>query len=217
MILREFSQVKVFENKENRGFAQGMNRAIEEASGRYLFSFNPDMVVPPGSLETLVQYLDDHHEVGAVGPKLECPDGGVQHSCYQFMELKTILYRRLPLLKKLPFAKAHLNKYLMADWDHATTREVDYLLGAAILLRRETVDQVGVFDPQFFMYFEDQDLCRRCWDAGWKVVYHPDSTMIHYHRRETATGNFLQQLLNPLTRAQIKSAVYYYKKHKRRR
>src|SRR3989339_781857 len=213
MVNQEFPQVKVIVSEVNEGFAKGINHAMKEASGRYFFSFNPDMVMLPKALEELVSYLDQHQTVGAVGPRLQCPSGELQQSCYRFMEVKTIFYRRLPFLKKLSFAKTHLQNYLMEEWDHQETREVDYLLGAAILLRREMIEKIGAFDERFFMYFEDQDLCRRCWDAGWKVVYHPFSVMIHYHRRETAEGNFFQQLLRPLTRHQIKSALYYYQKY----
>lgn len=191
-----------------------MNRGIEAAQGRYIFVFNPDIVVLPGAFEELVRYLDAHPEAGMVGPRLRNPDGGLQHSCFQFMRPETVLYRRLPVVKRLRAARRHINAYTMADWDHATTREVDYLLGAALLVRRGALDRVGGFDPAYFMYFEDQDLCRRFWKAGWKVVYHPKAELIHYHRRETADGNFFQQLLHPLTREQIKSAVYYFRKYR---
>ncbi len=211
----EFPTVKVIDHRKNIGFGNGMNLGIKESQGRYILVFNPDVIVLPGAFEELVRYLDEHKDVGMVGPQLHNPDGTLQYSCYKFMEPKTVLYRRLPFIRRLKSVRQHLDAYVMADWDHAQTREVDYLLGAAMLIRREVLDQVGGFDPAYFMYFEDQDLCRRFWNAGWKVIYHPTSKLIHYHRRETADGGFLQQLFHPLTRIQIKSALYYFKKHKK--
>lgn len=214
MAAAEFPEVRVLNNKANLGFGSAMNRGIEAAQGRYILVFNPDIVVKTGAFEELVRYMDAHPEAGIVGPRLRNPDGGLQFSCYTFMEPKTVLYRRLPFVRRLKQVQDHLGAYTMADWDHGTTREVDYLLGAAMLVRREALQQVGGFDPEYFMYFEDQDLCRRFWKAGWKVVYHPGAELIHYHRRETADGNFLRQLTHPLTRVQIKSAVYYFKKYR---
>ncbi|MBT5808248.1 glycosyltransferase family 2 protein [Candidatus Uhrbacteria bacterium] len=214
MVRKEFPEVRLIMSDRNLGFGVGMNKAIEQANGRYLFVFNPDIILTPGSVEGLMDYMETHPKVGMVGPELRNPDGSHQNSCYRFSKLSTIIYRRVPFLRSLKKAKAEIQEYLMADTDHAVTQEVDYILGAAMFVRRQAYEQVGGFDPEFFVYFEDQDWCRRFWQAGWKVVYHPAVHLIHYHRRETAEGGFIKQLLNPLTRIQIKSAVYYYKKYK---
>ncbi len=214
MVEQEFPHVKLIVNQCNEGFGRGMNKAIEKATGRYLFVFNPDIVMQPGVLERLTEYMDTHEDVGMVGPRLSHPDGSLQHSCYRFMKPSVILYRRVPVLRWFGFAKAQVREYMMVDMDHTQTQDVDYLLGAAMFIRRKALEQVGGFDPEFFVYFEDQDLCRRFWKKGWRVVYHPETELIHYHRRETAEGGFVKQLFNPLTRIQIQSAVYYYKKYK---
>jgi len=214
MASAEFPEVGILDNGKNVGFGQAINKGIDAAQGRYILVFNPDIVVQPGAFEKLVRYLDEHPEVGIVGPRLRNPNGELQHSCYRFMEPKTILYRRLPLIRCFRSVRRHLEEYALADWDHTSDREVDYLLGAAMLVRRDALQNVGGFDPNYFMYFEDQDLCRRFWKAGWKVVYHPEAELIHYYRRETADGNFFQQLMHPLTRVQIKSAVYYFHKYR---
>tara|TARA_Y100000031_G_C7872924_1_gene227192 strand:+ start:21 stop:440 length:420 start_codon:yes stop_codon:yes gene_type:complete len=130
------------------------------------------------------------------------------------MRPSIIFYRRIPFLGILPRAKKAVRDYLMVDDDHARVQDVDYILGAAMLIRKQALDEVGGFDPEFFVYFEDQDLCRRFWKKGWRVVYNPDVELIHYHRRETAEGGFVKQIFNPLTRIQIQSALYYYKKYK---
>lgn len=214
MVGREFPGVQIIVNEENEGFGRGMNKAMEVARARYLFVFNPDIILLPGSIEELVSFLDSHQDVGMVGPRLNNPDGSLQHSCYRFMNPHVILYRRLPFLRVLPQARRAVAEYLMAEVDHTKTQEVDYILGAAMLIRRKALNEVGGFDPHFFIYFEDQDLCRRFWKKRWRVVYHPVAELIHYHRRETAEGGFLAQLFNPLTRLQMKSALYYYKKYR---
>lgn len=214
MIRSEFPDVRLVMSDRNLGFGGGMNKAIEAASGRYVLVFNPDIAVFPGAFEKLVRYLDEHPDVGMVGPQLRHPDGEIQESCYRFIKPATIAYRRVPVLRSLPFARKEIDRYVMADWDHATERDVDYLLGAAMLVRREALEAVGGFDPAYFVYFEDQDWCRRFWKNGWRVVYYPGASMVHYHRRETAEGGFIQQLRNPLTRVQLRSAQYYFRKYK---
>lgn len=214
MLEREFPDVRVLISEHNLGFGAGMNRALTAAVGRYFLVFNPDIAVFSGALEKLVSLMDASPDIGILGPKLLNPDQTIQLSCFRYTEPKTILFRRLPFLQHLPAAKREMERYLMLDWDHGQARNVDYLLGACLCVRREAFEQVGGFDPAYFIYFEDQDWCRRFWLAGWRVVYDPSVSMIHYHRRETAEGNFFQQLLNPLTRTQIKSAMSYFKKFK---
>lgn len=213
-LLEEFPEVRIVDPNKNLGFGQGMNAAFKEARGRYLLVFNPDVSMLPGSLEELVRHLDENSRVGIVGARLNDPGGQLQHSCYTFMQPRTVFYRRLPFISRLESVKSHLDDYLMADWSHDETKEVDYILGACMLVRQELIKEIGTFDPGFFMYFEEQDLCRRAWLAGWRVVYHPDSIMVHYHRRETAEGGIVSQLLNPVTHHQIKSAIYYFKKYR---
>lgn len=215
-VMAEFEKVKIVVSEQNVGFGSGMNLAIKEARGRYLFVFNPDIAVFDGLLEKLIEFMDkpENQLVGIVGPKMLNPDRSFQQSFYRFMDPSIIVYRRVPFLRNMAFAKKALDNYLMKDADSTQTQEVDYLLGAALFIRRKALQEVGGFDPEYFVYFEDQDLCRRFWMKNWKVVYYPEAWLVHYHRRETAEGNFIKQLLNPLTRIQIKSAIYYYKKYK---
>jgi GT2 family glycosyltransferase len=215
-IAQEFPDVRVILQERNVGFGSGMNAAFREAQGTYVYVFNPDAIVLPGSLETLVSYLKEHADVGIVAPQLLHPDGSVQSSCFRFASPSVIFYRRFPLARFFSRARRAVKRYLMEEWDHQDTRDVDYVLGAAMCLRRTFAQTLGGFDPKFFLYFEEQDLCRRCWASGHRVVYHPRAKMIHYYRRETAEGNFFQQLFHPLTSVQLQSALYYYRKHGRK-
>lgn len=214
MIREEFPETQVIVTERNLGFGGAMNQALAQARGRYLFIFNPDIATFEGQIDQLRVFMDAHPDVGMVGPKLLNPDRSLQWSSYTFMDPFIIPYRRVPLLRSMKFAKRRVEEYLMSEWDHAQTRDVDYLLGAAMFVRREAYEQVGGFDSKFFVYFEDQDWCRRFWEANWRVVYHPHAWFVHYHRRETAEGGFWKQIRNPLTRVQIGSAMYYYRKYK---
>ena len=213
-VLEEFPEVTVLTTEENIGFGRGMNLAMEHSKGRFLFVFNPDMILTEGALEKLLMFMETHPDVGMVGPRLSNPDGSRQFSAYKFMAPEGILYRRVPLLRRFGFAQTAVDSYMLKGEDLTRTQNVDYVLGAAMFVRRKAYEDVGGFDPNFFVYFEDQDWCRRFWLNDWRVVYHPQVELIHYHRRETAEGGFVKQILNPLTRIQIKSALYYYKKYK---
>ncbi len=213
-MMKEFPEVKLIESAKNAGFGAGMNAAMKVATGRYLFVFNPDIALFSGVLEELVRYMDANPKVGMCGPQLLNPDGSLQLSCYRFMRPMTVIGRRVSFSRLVPSVRADLDAYLMKDWDHKETRDVDYLLGAAMFARREAIEAVGGFDEAFFVYFEEQDWCRRFWKAGWRVVYHPAAKLVHYHRRETAEGGLLAQLLNPLTHIQIRSAIYYFRKYR---
>ncbi len=209
----EFPEVRHIPLERNVGFGAAMNRGIEASSGRYVLIFNPDIVVQPGSLETLMGFMDAHPDVGICGPRLHNPDGSLQHSCYRFPQVMTPAYRRT-FLGKTPQGKRALSHYLMLDDDHDQTMDVDSLIGAALFTRRKMLEETGLFDEQFFMYYEDNDLCRRFWENGYRVVYHPESMMTHYHRRASADGSFVQQLFSRFAWIQIHSALKFFWKYR---
>lgn len=213
IIKKEFPEVKYLPMERNIGFGAGMNRGIEVAEGRYVLIFNPDIVLLNGSLEELFDFMEKNQDVGIVGPRLMNPDGSLQYSCYRLPTLLLPVYRRT-FLGKLPFAKKVLDEYFMVDSDHNETMEVDALLGGAMFARKSMLMEVGLFDERYFLYYEDNDLCREFWKNNCKVVYHPRSEMIHYHRRETADGGFWRQLFSWLTLVQISSFIKYIIKHR---
>jgi GT2 family glycosyltransferase len=211
MITQEFPEVRCIVSPTNCGFGPGNNIGIREAKGRYVVIMNPDIVVLDGALDCLVDYMDEHSDVGMVGPQLMNPDRSIQYSCYQYPTPMIPVYRRTPL-GKLKSGKQAIREYVMQDWDHATEREVDWLLGACIMMRKDMLDKVGLFDEQFFLYLEDTDLCRRAWEAGWRVVYNPAAQLVHYHKRESA-GGVLKSLRNKVTRIHIYSGIKYFRKY----
>lgn len=208
----EFPEVRYVPMEANRGFGYAMNAGMRKARGKYVLVFNPDIIVAPGALETLHAYMEANPQVGIVGPQLTNPDGTLQHSCYRFHTPMVPVYRRTPL-GALPAGRRAVAHFLMHDVDHGITQDVDWLMGSALFTRRAAIDDVGLFDDAIFMYLEDTDWCRRMWEKGWRVVYHPEVRMVHYHRRASNDGSLFAQLLSPMTRQHIRSALYYFRKY----
>jgi GT2 family glycosyltransferase len=181
LVRRDYPWVDLLVNETNLGLARAANRGARRAAGRYLMLLNPDVVVGPGSLAVLHRYLEENPAVALAAPRLLNPDGSLQHSCRRHYTLATYLLRRAPLRYLFPRHPV-VRRHLMLDWDHAGVREVDWVLGAAMMLRREAVGE-PVLDQRYFLYFEDVDLCLRLQRQGWKVVYHPGAEMLHHHER----------------------------------
>ena len=207
----KYPDVKFIAASQNDGYAAGNNLGIKAATGRYVLIMNPDITVRPGSIDALVKFMDEHPNVGICGPKLIKPNGRVDESCYRFHRWTTPLYRRTPL-GRLPIGLSENSRYIMDDFNRLETREVDWLLGAVLMARRAALDKVGLFDEKYFLYFEDTDLCRRFWQAGYRVVYFTGSTMVHCHERASAQVLWLFGPLNRAAREHIKSCIYYFRK-----
>ena len=210
---RQFPSVRYLTLEKNVGFGAAMNVGIGAAKGKYILIFNPDIIVGAGSLEALCVFMDTHPSVGIVGPKLLNPDGTLQYSCYRIPTIFTPAYRRT-FLQNFSFGKREIESYLMINDSHNETMDVDSLIGAALFSRRQTLERIGFFDERFFMYYEDNDLCRRVWEAGESVVYLPEAKMVHFHRRASADGTFFQQILSRFTWIQIASALKYFWKYR---
>ncbi len=177
-----FPGVVLLANVKNAGFAAANNQAAQRALGRYLFFLNPDTIVLPGSIEALLGYADQHSETGILGPKILNPDGSRQLSCWrEYPGVKNALVDAF-YLWKLPwlwFSQASV----YTDGELSETREVAHLLGACLFIRRETWEQIGPFDEQFFIFLEETDLCFLAKQNHWKVEYFPGSEIIHYGRQ----------------------------------
>ena len=175
-----FPGVRLVENAGNVGFAHAANQGIGFARGRHVLCLNPDTVVHDGAVAAMVAYLEAHPRVGAVGARLLESDGTLQYSCRRFPGYLTILFGRYALLTRLFPGNAGSRDYLYLDWDHRTAREVDWVSGACLMVRREVLAQVGAFDEGYFLFVEDMDWCRRIRQAGWAVVYLPDAVVTHH-------------------------------------
>jgi len=176
-------------NKENVGYARGCNRGMAQVDAEYYLILNPDIVVQPGALDRLLDFADAHPRAGVVGPQLLNTDGSIQNSCRRFYTLKTLLLRRTILGRIFPDSRT-VHLHLMDDFDHQTSRPVDWILGGCMLARRSAMERTGPMDERFFLYFEDVDWCYRMWQAGFEVQYTPDARFVHHHRRDSAAGKF---------------------------
>lgn len=205
-VRERYPWVQVHAGRENLGYSKGVNIGIRRARGNYLFILNPDTVVRRGAVQRLVDFMEETPDAGIVGPRLVFHDGSVQLSCRRFYTFRVLLLRRTPLGKLFPNARA-VRDHLMLDFDHDSTRPVDWLIGAAMLVRREAVDSVGMMDERFFLYFEDVDWCYRMSQKGLRVYYVADAVVEHGYQRESA-----QAVLNRSFVAHLVSLFRYYEK-----
>lgn len=205
MVAREFPQVRLIANAENRGFPGANNQGIAVSAGRYVMLLNPDTEVLGDALKMIVAYLDAQPQVGALGPQLLNPDGSVQSSRRRFPTFWTALFESTWLR---PWAPAGLlERYYVLDRRDDETSEVDWVTGACLVVRREALEQVGGLDEGFFMYSEELDWCKRIKAAGWKVVYFPEAQVIHYG------GKSSEQVL-PARHIHFQtSKIRYFRKH----
>ena len=209
LLRSDFPEITVIDNKENFGLAAGVNVGIAHATGSYYLVLNPDMIALPGSVKTLFEFMEKNPEVGMAGGKLISPNGKLQYSCYRFYTLMTILYRRT-FLGNTAAGKQTTRDFLMKDFNHKEVKDVDWLMGSCLIVRKKAFDVVGGMDERFFLYFEDVDWCRRMWDAGWRVTYVPSAIFSHFHQRSSDKGAILGIFFNRPTREHIKSAWKYF-------
>jgi N-acetylglucosaminyl-diphospho-decaprenol L-rhamnosyltransferase len=200
-VATQFPSVKLI-RQDNRGLAAGWNRGMQElGSPRYFFILNADAWALEGALSTLVTFANDHPDVAIVGPQLLNPDGSLQRSIRGFpttWRLATQYWLLRKLAPNLPVFAAVSG----AGMDYTKTCEVEWITGAAMLVRNGAVEEVGALDESFFLFSEEVDWCYRFAQAGWKIFYHPDAQVMHVGEashggrwtRELARSNLLYML-----------------------
>lgn len=173
-------RIDIIINKENRGFAYACNQgAAHHNQARYVLLLNPDTQCPVGSLKQLVASADAHPKAGIIGPKLIYPDGTYQPSAQRFPSLADQSLILLKLHHIFSGAKS-LKKYFMHDLDKDKTQEVDQVMGACFLVRKECWDQLEGLDQRYFIWFEEVDACKQAKQNGWQIWYEPSVEIIHY-------------------------------------
>jgi GT2 family glycosyltransferase len=169
-----FPFIHLIENKRNLGFAKAANQGLKKASGSYLLLLNPDTQVKRGAIEGLVSFMESHPEAGVAGGQLLNSDGSRQNSIANFPSLTTELFNK-NLLRWL-FPKRFPGK----ERDYLEPIEVDSVIGACMMVRREVIEQVGLFDEDYFLFLEETDWCYRIKRKGWKVFHVPQAEIIHF-------------------------------------
>ena len=179
----KFPTAKLIINSSNLGFIKANNIGIQNSKGRYVLCLNNDTEVLDRSIDKLVAFMDSHPDAGAAGPKLLNSDGTLQMQCRRgFPTLSNSLFYFSGLNRLFPKSKL-LGGYLLTYLDDKNMTEVDSLCGAAMIVRREVIDKVGLMDESYYMYGDDIDWCYRIKKTGWKVYYLPDAEIIHYGGR----------------------------------
>ena len=202
MVEAEFPTVKLIASSENLGYAGGNNVGVAAAVGDYLFILNPDTTLFADTLTQLMAYMQAHPTVGVVGPQLRWPDGTVQSSRRRFPTLGSLFWESTLLEQWLPQNRA-AKRYKLADQPADQPQPVDWLVGAALFIRREAWRAAGPFDETFFMYFEETDWCHRCAQAGWAIHYLPQAAVMHYE------GQSSRQVMAARTIRFQRSKIHY--------
>jgi hypothetical protein len=208
MIREKYPQVKVIENEINKGYVRSNNIGIRASSGRYIMSLNSDTVVLVGSIDKIIRFLDNNPDAGAAGPKLLNSDGSIQGQARRGFPTPLNSFFYFSGLSRL-FPKSHLmGGYLLTYLDDRTTTEVDSLCGAAMIVKRDIIDKVGLMDESYFMYGDDIDWCYRIKQAGWKVYYLPEAEVIHYGGRGGSRRRSYRNIVEF-----YRAMAIFYKKH----
>lgn len=206
VVEKYFSGIRIFKNPRPRGFAHNVNFGIKKSKGRYIFLLNPDIIVDDHLFDRMVEFMDDHPDVGAASPVLLNLDGSRQPSARRFPNLLIMILRGLGIDKGF---KSLNRKYLAYDITvNNGYVNVDWVTGAAMFLRKKAYEVVGPFDSKnFFLYFEDVDYCYRLWKAGWHVAYVTNAKAIHEWKR------YSKNLFSVYKFYHIVSGLRFFKKY----
>lgn len=204
-VRERFPAVRVIANPTNTGFTHANNQALALAKGRFFLLLNSDAEARPGSLATMIRYLEAHLDVGACGPKLLYPDGRLQPNGRRFPTFWREFLAASGLRRLHPSAFADRLEWGRSDFDR--TVQVDEVSGACLMARREVVAQVGPLDEQLFMFYEEVDWCARMKAAGWKIAYVAEAEVIHHMAQSVNKAGFR------VYRAFYDSQFRYHRKH----
>lgn len=209
VLRREYPKITLIENSKNVGFGRANNQALPFIKGRYVLLLNTDAFVEPDTLIKTKQYMDTHPRCGMVGVKLVGRDGVLQPSCRYFPTAWNIFLERTNLKKYFKHAKLIDNM----SWDHTSVRSCDWVPGCYALIRKEVIDQVGLFDPRYFLYYEEVDHCFAAKRAGWEVAYYPDTTVVHIGGESAKHEAAISSQSRQIESLQIESELLFFRKN----
>lgn len=207
LVRRDFPRVRLTANPVNAGFARANNQVLAAGEAEFYALVNPDTVLPPGALAACLDHLHSDPAAGVAATRLVTPEGVLQPSCHSFPGLTNLLGETLGLDRLLPWLRP-LSSLRMPWFRHDRVLAVDWIQGAFLVIRGEVVRAVGPLDPEFFMYGEEMDWCRRIRDAGWSVIFLPDPPVVH------AGGGSSDPVAGPMFVENLKSRLRFMKKHR---
>ena len=208
LVEKYLRKVQVIQSDRNLGYGGAHRVAAQVSGGEYVAFCNCDLRVTSGAWDKLVRYLDSHPQVGIVGPQLVYPSGKVQESYRRFPRLMDVF------LKRVGIGGRRLKKYLMSEEMPVGPIQVDWLVGAVLVIPRRIYDRVGGFDPRYFLFFEDMDLCRSVQSVGYSVVYLPEAKFVHAEHRLSDGGSLYKSLFKKSFWWHLESMGKYFWKYR---
>ncbi|MGL1933088.1 MAG: glycosyltransferase family 2 protein [Desulfotalea sp.] len=178
MVRKEFPQVILIANQDNRGFAAANNQAWQKAKGDYILLLNPDAFVKPDALKNAEAFMELHPQCGLCGGRLVKPDGSLDPSARRFPGWLSKFFTLSGLRARFPNSLL-FSRHEFGGFDHASTMEVDWVPGTFTICRRTMLEQTGLFDERFYIYYEETDLCLKAKKMGWQVFFIPDAEVVH--------------------------------------
>ncbi|MEO5883633.1 MAG: glycosyltransferase family 2 protein [Caldimonas sp.] len=209
LLRRTYPDVELIANQENVGFGRANNQAIPLVRGEFVLLLNTDAFVSPGGIERSVRFMRARPDCALLGVRLVGRDGSLQPSCRYFPTPWNEFLGRTGLARF--FAGTRLVDDM--SWDHASVRRCDWVPGCYLLIRKEVVDRIGLFDPRFFLYYEEVDLCMSLRKAGLQVMYFPDTTVVHIGGESAKSDAQLTANGRQISALQIESALLFHRKH----
>jgi len=201
--------VQLIANTKNVGFGRANNQCLALMEGQYVLLLNTDAFVSEDTLIKTLEYMDSHPQCGVLGARLIGRDGALQPSCRYFPTLLNTFIANSGLGRLFPWVRAVDDM----TWDHRSTRECDWVPGCYYLVRRAVIDRVGLFDPRYFLYFEEVDHCRAVKAAGWSVVFFHDTEVVHIGGESAKSDAELTAGSRQISALQIESELLYFRKH----
>jgi len=209
LLQQDFSDCTLIFNHKNVGFGRANNQCVPLVTGRYVLLLNTDAFVSEDTVEKTIQYMEKNSACGILGVKLVGRDGVLQPSCRYFPNSWSIFLKGMGLQRF--FKKVQLVDDM--DWPHNAPRKCDWVPGCYYLIRRELVDQIGLFDPRYFLYYEEVDHCFAAKKLGWEVHFFPDTTVVHLGGESAKSEGNLTSSGKQLSGLQIESELLYFRKN----
>ncbi len=206
---KDNKKIKLISNNKNFGFAKAVNQGLKISQGEFIFLLNSDVLIKPKGVERMLDYMDKNKKVGVLGPKFFYPDEKLQLSFGRFPGFLNEFCRLFWLYKILPIGTISGNNFFNKS-KFNKIGQVDWVTGGCMLIRREAIDKIGLFDEKYFLGGEDMDFCCRAKKAGWQVVYYPEARVIHYHGFSSGHGGTQAIKRLEFDRAGL---LYFMKKH----
>lgn len=214
MIKGEYPRVRVLANTRNIGFAAANNQAFSQAVGDYIVLLNPDAFIKEGSLDKVVAFMDRHPQCGLSGGRLVSPDGALDPSARKFPNAWTKFLNLSGLRARFPRSQL-FSGHEYGDFDHCVNIEVDWVPGTFTVYRREMLEETGLFDERFFLYYEETDLCLQAKKAGWSVYFTPEAEVVHVGggSSKTRTEHYFDGHSSQVLRFRMRSEWLYFRKN----